>query len=63
MNWSPDSTRSMAGTQRRSAGPEDPESKAVLKSRFISLCNELISRSGSQRTMVIEVPPFGTKVT
>ena len=37
-------------------------SKAVLKSRFISLCSELSSRSGSQRTMVIEVPPFGTKV-
>src|SRR4051794_13885084 len=60
--WSPDSTRSMAGTQRRMTAPAPlpPEgaSKTVLNSRFISLCSELSSRSGSQRTMVIGVPPF-----
>ena len=38
------------------------ESNAVLKRRFISLCSELSSRSGSQRTMVIEVPPFSERV-
>src|SRR4051795_1877175 len=62
--WSPDSTRSMAGTQRRSTAPELPPpagaSKTVLKRRFISLCSELSSRSGSQRTMVIGFLPSGT---
>ena len=48
----------------RRAAPELPvgASNAVLNRRFISLCSELSSRSGSQRTMVIEVPPFTERI-
>src|SRR5215204_3348690 len=60
---SPDSTRSMAGIQRRMVPPLTPlppvpgPSKTVVNRRFISDCRVPSSRSGSQRTMVMAVAP------
>src|SRR4051794_39751408 len=59
---SPASTRSIAGIQRRAPPlPFPPRlvgvSKKVENRRFISPCSESISRTGSQRTTGISLPP------
>src|SRR3954447_17318737 len=59
-NCSSVSTRSIAGTQRRSAPPLPAPpplvagaSKNVVKRRFISCCSDASSRAGSHRTSAI----------
>jgi hypothetical protein len=53
----------IAGIQRRGAAPPLPPlppvgvSKKVLNSRFMSFCSEESSRTGSQRTSAMTMPP------
>ncbi|CAA9475154.1 MAG: hypothetical protein AVDCRST_MAG65-1065 [uncultured Solirubrobacteraceae bacterium] len=53
----------MAGIQRRSGAPAAfGLSTTVLKSRFISLCSELSSRSGSHLMMLTAHSSFSLRL-